>query len=174
MQMHLLESTSANPLLRNFGSHKLRLCMMVLSELRATYWGADTIYRLFERAEAKLLERQTRDAAETASGSSVNIVPLTPESPHRAHIRPTDENTEVTSDGLHNPNESLWDEYGLDFIMSSSSFPPYDSTFEYDGSEVLQADMGPLNENMHVDCGINALLSLEEFNDQCFNMGQPT
>ena len=171
MQMHLLESTSNNPLLRNFGSHKLRLCMMVLSELRATYWGADSIYRLFERAESKLRERQTKEAARISSGCSVNVTPLTPESPHRTQIRPEDEDTGVFSDGLYNFNDSLWNQYGLDAIMNDNNFPFNDRVFMPDGSEGLKADLGPLDETLRLDCGLNAVLSFEEFNNQCLYMG---
>lgn len=174
MQMHLLESTSASPLLRNFGSHKLKLCMMVLSELRATYWGADSIYRLFERAEAKLLESQTKHVAEDTVRRFTNTehrVPLTPESSNNAQVQP--KATGSFSNSLVDPNEFLWDQYGLDAIMNGISFTPYDLSFSQDGSETFAADLSPLGESMQVDSGINTLLSLEEFNNQFLYMGQP-
>ena len=144
---------------------------MVLSELRATYWGADSIYRLFERAESKLRERQTREAAGIASGISVNVTPLTPESPPKAQSRPEDEDTRVFSDGFYNFNESLWNQHGLDAIMNDNSFSFNHRAFMPEGSEGLKADLGPLDENLRLDYGLNAVLSFEEFNNQCLYMG---
>ena len=54
MQIHLIELSSPTPLFRRFGNHKFQLCMMILSELRSTYWGADAVYKLFEHALARV------------------------------------------------------------------------------------------------------------------------
>jgi hypothetical protein len=51
MQIHLFDCKSTNPLLCGLGSNKLHLCMLVLSNLRDTYWSAGVMYRLFERAQ---------------------------------------------------------------------------------------------------------------------------
>lgn len=56
MQIHLFDCKSSSLLLRRVGNHKLDFCMLVLSELRETYWGADFTYLLFERAQKKLSE----------------------------------------------------------------------------------------------------------------------
>ena len=54
MQIHLFDCKSTVPLRRGLGSNKLNLCMLVLSQLRNTYWSASVIYRLFERAQVML------------------------------------------------------------------------------------------------------------------------
>ncbi|RFU27236.1 hypothetical protein B7463_g9113, partial [Scytalidium lignicola] len=54
MQIHLFDCKSAIPLRRGLGSNKLNLCMLVLSQLRDTYWSASVIYRLFARAQSIL------------------------------------------------------------------------------------------------------------------------
>ena len=86
MQIHLLDCKSPSSLFRQLGNLKLQLCMMILSELRDTYWGADFAYRMFERAQAKLLEVPKAHAeANQASGlqrcvPDATVSPLTPES----------------------------------------------------------------------------------------------
>ncbi|KAK1238144.1 hypothetical protein MKX08_002723 [Trichoderma sp. CBMAI-0020] len=54
MQIHLYDCKSANPLIRGLAENKLQLHMLVLSNLRGTYWSADVMYRLFERAQTIL------------------------------------------------------------------------------------------------------------------------
>jgi hypothetical protein len=54
MQLHLFECKSLVPLRRGLGKNKLDLCMLVLTQLRNTYWSASVIYRLFERAQSML------------------------------------------------------------------------------------------------------------------------
>lgn len=61
MQIHLFDCKSNRQLVRNLAWSKLGECMMVVSELRNTYWGADFTYKLFEAAETilKSLEDQS-------------------------------------------------------------------------------------------------------------------
>jgi hypothetical protein len=86
MQIHLLDCKSPVSLFRQLGNLKLQLCMMILSELRDTYWGADFAYRMFERARAKLSEEpQAPVRASQASSSQPSVpdaamAPLTPDS----------------------------------------------------------------------------------------------
>jgi hypothetical protein len=54
MQIHLFDCKSSVPLRRGLGKNKLNLYMLVLSQLRNTYWSASVIYRLFERATLML------------------------------------------------------------------------------------------------------------------------
>ncbi|KAF9885366.1 hypothetical protein FE257_012983 [Aspergillus nanangensis] len=56
MQIHLYDCRSPNPLVRRFAGQKLELCMLVMSQLRHTYWGADFMFRLFQRAQVKVAE----------------------------------------------------------------------------------------------------------------------
>jgi hypothetical protein len=60
MQIHLFECKSTVPLRRGLASNKLNLCMLVLSQLRDTYWSASVIYRLFERAQKMLDKSQSQ------------------------------------------------------------------------------------------------------------------
>ncbi|EPE04422.1 c6 transcription factor [Ophiostoma piceae UAMH 11346] len=60
MQIHLYDCKVESPLLRKHGKNKLDLCLLVLSEMRNTYWSASVIYRLFSKAQ-QILE-----------GSSIN------------------------------------------------------------------------------------------------------
>ncbi|KAI5460766.1 fungal-specific transcription factor domain-containing protein [Mariannaea sp. PMI_226] len=57
MQIHLLDCKSSNALVRQFASQKLQICMLALSELRDTYWGADFVFEIFQRAQSKLLNK---------------------------------------------------------------------------------------------------------------------
>jgi hypothetical protein len=54
MQIHLFDCKSSVPIRRGLGKNKLNLCMLVLAQLRNTYWSASVIYRLFERAQVML------------------------------------------------------------------------------------------------------------------------
>ncbi|KIV95672.1 hypothetical protein PV10_03296 [Exophiala mesophila] len=54
MQLHLYDCKSTRQLVRKFARSKLSECMMIVSELRNTYWGADFTWRLFETAQAIL------------------------------------------------------------------------------------------------------------------------
>lgn len=54
MQIHLYDCKSTNSLIRGLAENKLQLHMLVLSNLRGTYWSADVIYQLFERAQTIL------------------------------------------------------------------------------------------------------------------------
>lgn len=51
MQIHLYDLRSAGPLLSGLAKNRLQLCMLVLSELRETYWSAGVMHRLFGRAQ---------------------------------------------------------------------------------------------------------------------------
>lgn len=54
MQIHLYDCKSTNSLIRGLAENKLQLHMLVLSNLRGTYWSADVMYRLFEKAQTIL------------------------------------------------------------------------------------------------------------------------
>jgi hypothetical protein len=51
MQINLFDCKSELPLRRGLGRNKLNLCMLVISQLRETYWSASVIHRLFDRAQ---------------------------------------------------------------------------------------------------------------------------
>ena len=50
LQVHLLHSVSPRKSVQYLGCHELDLCMMVVNELKVTYFGAEILYRLFTRA----------------------------------------------------------------------------------------------------------------------------
>ncbi len=50
-QIHLADCKSDSSLIRGLGRNKLQLCMLVYADLRSTYWSADVMYRLFQRAQ---------------------------------------------------------------------------------------------------------------------------
>ena len=71
--------------------------MLILSELRETYWGADFAYRMFERAHEKLAEMsETRVQPKQPSVVHKNDTdtlagPLTPESTAISQVRSTNQ-----------------------------------------------------------------------------------
>lgn len=126
--------------------------MMVLSELRGTYHGADSMYRVFERAEIKLGEQQTQQItssiAEQPAGQDVsangNQVPMTPESSSpstQLHSVETAQGFQTcpTYDGI------IWGSFDLGHFMDSNQL---------------------LGNGDDAQQGVNELLSLEEFNNQ--------
>ncbi|TXC12391.1 hypothetical protein FocTR4_00017271 [Fusarium oxysporum f. sp. cubense] len=50
LQIHLLHSMSPRKLVHRLGCHRLDLCMMVVQEIKVTYFGAEILSRLFTRA----------------------------------------------------------------------------------------------------------------------------
>jgi hypothetical protein len=62
MQIHLLDCKSSVSLTRRLGNHKLQLCMIVLSELQDTYWGAIFTLKMFRHAQSKLCARFEKDS----------------------------------------------------------------------------------------------------------------
>lgn len=69
MQIHLADCKSTNSLNRGLGRNKLQLCMLVLSNLKATYWSANVMYRLFYRAQT-ILGDSDGDELKSAKGSN--------------------------------------------------------------------------------------------------------
>ncbi|KAM0444353.1 hypothetical protein ACHAO4_010252 [Trichoderma viride] len=75
MQIHLYDCKSANSLIRGLAENKLQLHMLVLSNLRGTYWSADVMYRLFERAQTILKKGSSQTSKrEKNSGHQLNRV----------------------------------------------------------------------------------------------------
>lgn len=70
MQIHLADCKSADSLNRALGKNKLQLCMLVLSNLRATYWSANVMYRLFNRAQSILGGSDAKDKTTTKLASA--------------------------------------------------------------------------------------------------------
>jgi hypothetical protein len=72
MQIHLYDCKSANSLIRGLAENKLQLHMLVLSNLRGTYWSADVMYRLFERAQT-ILKKSNSQAPKPNKNSNDRI-----------------------------------------------------------------------------------------------------
>lgn len=79
MQIHLLDFKSSNSLARRLAEHRLQLGMMILAELRETYWGADFVLKLFQRALAKM-GSTVADFSVRRNESSVHAMSSTPDS----------------------------------------------------------------------------------------------
>lgn len=119
MQIHLLDLKSSSNLARRLAEHRLQLGMMILAELRETYWGADFTLKLFRRALAKM----GSPIADTGSGrsqSSWQMLGSTPDSIPVDHSSQYSEMDLLTQDPL-GPNGlfSTWPtEYDLNLAMN--------------------------------------------------------
>ncbi|KAI9164085.1 Cutinase transcription factor 1 beta [Paramyrothecium foliicola] len=60
LQTHLLHASSSEALARQLGRNYLSLVMVAVEELRKTYFGAEILFRLFERAREKVQARQSQ------------------------------------------------------------------------------------------------------------------
>ncbi|PKY05855.1 hypothetical protein P168DRAFT_310028 [Aspergillus campestris IBT 28561] len=58
LQIHLLHSVSPRKLVQRLGCHQLDLCMMVVNELKVTFFGAEILSRLFTRARDTINSRR--------------------------------------------------------------------------------------------------------------------
>ncbi|KAJ5611175.1 hypothetical protein N7510_007894 [Penicillium lagena] len=73
MQVHLFDCKSSSQLQASLGRNKIQLCMLILDNLRDTYWSAGVMYRLFDRAQ-RILSNNTGNssAARQTCGLSSN------------------------------------------------------------------------------------------------------
>lgn len=180
MQIHLSEYASPNPLARRLGRHKLEFLMIVLSELRGTYWGANFWYALFDRALAKLSDHQ-RKAHITASSEDNNVNSDTAPFSQTAELTGgivSDEHqiagSDKSLDGLLDPNLYVWDStdpFNFSFEdreMNSTTLHPSAGP-EYGADGTSQGLMSP---DMMDSLGLNSLLSFDEFNERCLELAQ--
>lgn len=71
MQIHLADCKSTNSLVSGLAKNKLSLCILVLSNMRATYWSANVMHQVFQRAQrllsngAGMAQKQTRASCAT-------------------------------------------------------------------------------------------------------------
>lgn len=146
MQIHLFDCKSMVPLRRGLGRNKLALCMLVLSQLRDTYWSASMIYRLFERAQIMIdnpkpppiinsAATPTTSAPENQNESRYNNDPNTGYQNHRPQ--------QLLPDGPNNPN-----------------------SFSIDSNLLLDQNTNPswLTDFNHVDQLLNPGFSMNEDN----------
>ncbi len=170
MQMYLLESTSPTALSRRYGTHKFQLGMMVLSELRSTYWGADAMYRLFERAQARVQARQHKSSTSNSLSGEVKSIPLTPDSamygPDRTGDQPTG------PDRLLDPEIFMWDLTNPFAIMPEVDLGQSAALKQREGG--LDWGRDPDSGSVNADIDINVFMSFEQFSSQCLDMMQST
>lgn len=135
MQIHLIEfKSSVGALSRSFSSHKFQVYMMVLSELRENYWGAEVAYGLFEQAEAKLNNRsenhQTKATisdkltSDNVGNPTTDIPPLTPES---ASLSNSQTQPALSEDYLFDPENFLLDQFTLGSMVDTEAYHGFDS-----------------------------------------------
>jgi hypothetical protein len=161
MQIHLSDCKSLNPLIRGLGVNKLQLCMLVLSELRETYWSAGVMYRLFERAQCILSNSAPTDSTSGISSTSSvtqirsnrnsqsyipaevqqprqqeqlsnEVVTLLPQGPH---VQLNDEAPPPwfnTSPQFGSVDQLLSPGFSLSENIFQDFFPGYDSSIAYD------------------------------------------
>lgn len=66
MQIHLFESTSSKPMLRQMGRHNLSMCMLAMDELGKSYISAIAAHKLFETAVQRVEKK--RESEEASAG----------------------------------------------------------------------------------------------------------
>jgi hypothetical protein len=161
MQIHLIELSSPTPLFRRFGNHKFQLCMMILSELRSTYWGADAVSKLFEHALARVQKPDSpTNSSHKAARSDSNTVPLQ-QTPASVAFPPTQHDISTGDlQSYSNPDWFMWDENNPFSIVPDEVSQQFTSL----GWEQNNGSTNFLD-------GINSVLSLEQFNSQCLDMG---
>ncbi|EXL68135.1 hypothetical protein FOPG_15787 [Fusarium oxysporum f. sp. conglutinans race 2 54008] len=75
LQIHLLHSVSPRKLVHRLGCHRLDLCMMVVQEIKVTYFGAEILYRLFTRArEVITVKRRVLESPPPAGTDESGVV----------------------------------------------------------------------------------------------------
>lgn len=85
MQIHLADCKSTSALTCGLARNKLQLCMLVLSDLRQTYWSANVMYRLFERGQALLTNGEVKTAGAPTNANANGLRSATTPDHDRDH-----------------------------------------------------------------------------------------
>ncbi|KAJ5669034.1 hypothetical protein N7462_010104 [Penicillium macrosclerotiorum] len=133
MQVHLFDCKSTNSIQASLGRNKLQVCMLVLENLRNTYWSAGVMYRLFDRAQFILANR-----AKNSSGLSA--------------VRKNEISSHLVSHNVTDPADG--DRNGVNIGASNfANFTPDNSEFSFysedlpaTGSADFTADFGTLEQ----------------------------
>lgn len=148
LQVHFLHSVSSRKLVQRLGCHELDLCMMVVNELKVTYFGADILSRLFTRAR-ETINSKHRGLETTLSGTEAGDV-VSPEDRHC----PTGEIAMPASPMLCTSNVT-----GNDWRVTSPRYVLLDMR----ALDAAAAGQGISNEaifsNVYEEAGINSILS---------------
>ncbi|KAF5614147.1 cutinase transcription factor 1 beta [Fusarium subglutinans] len=116
MQIHLSDCKSTKALIRALATHKMQLCTLVLSNLRVTYWSADVMYKLFDRAQ-KILDK-TRASQSSSSD-------LSDPEPHLAASAQQSTNTGLVEPQAHTSMDNQCQADGL--LMTDLNVMPQDT-----------------------------------------------
>lgn len=135
---------------------------MVLSELRSTYWGADAVYKLFDHAIARVQKQDHQAVTSRKAGTTETNAALLPQTPNSVVFpRGSHEVEDSDLQSFYDPDGMIWDENNPFSIVSDEVRQQFSS-------------LGWEQNNGSADFldGINSVLSLEQFNSQCLDMGQ--
>lgn len=108
MQMHLLDAVEHRGLGGKLAMHKLELCMILLSELRNTYAGADAAFKFFSRAQTRLLHHGDKYAADGHDESCTPVIPTIGLEP-QSRTRSSDYAPGL--DEFLNPDLQIWEAF---------------------------------------------------------------
>ena len=77
LQIHLLDYRSPKSLVQRMGSQHLELGMIVVEELKKTFFGAEILYRIFTKARRQILDRRASaiSAATSSQGNDMQTSP---------------------------------------------------------------------------------------------------
>ncbi|VUC26517.1 unnamed protein product [Clonostachys rosea] len=79
MQVHLLDSTSNLRLVQSMGVNNLELCMLVVKEIRNTWFGAEVVHRMFRQARFLIEKRISHQRDEDSHNIDTGEVEATTE-----------------------------------------------------------------------------------------------
>jgi hypothetical protein len=133
MQIHLYECRSSRPLVHNLAWSKLGVCMMVVSELRETYWGANFALKLFEAAKAMLQKRSHDSGGGGGGGDAASSSLLSPTTITAATAQKAANNDDTTLnlDGWLDEGEALG--WFNDPFLSAGPWSMDTSAFDFGG-----------------------------------------
>ena len=121
-------SAGTSSLLRSVSSQKLQLCILVLSEMRDNYWGAEAIYRLFRQAEAMMRDRPDQNQHASSIADNAKTGTGTRQYGNHNHQTPDEvplgapqlqclETQPASQEYLFDEDNSFIDPSGLDFLL---------------------------------------------------------
>ncbi|KAF2019969.1 hypothetical protein BU24DRAFT_130901 [Aaosphaeria arxii CBS 175.79] len=74
LQVHLLDYSSHKNMIHRMGSKHLEICMIVVEELKETFFGAEILYRMFSKAQKQILSRRIAALSETETAPNVDTM----------------------------------------------------------------------------------------------------
>jgi len=124
------------------------------------------VYRLFERAQARLQSQQQKTSPSYGLPGDVNPVPLTPDSMAYGQDRPGDHQTGI--DRYLDPETFMWDQTNPFAIVPEFDLGQNSIFMQGEGSR----DRGHNSSSgaVNAEYDINSLLSLDQFSSQCRDM----